>query len=481
MLKKLNHKTQGSLFLIRMVSFFTLVALAVFILSPYINTYLLMNIFPFSSSTANSMPTFYGENIDMSQILPTSQYYIVNSKGKDLIDIAADLGINLIRITNAQRSFNNDTDAIYTKDQWSQVLNKMQSKRIKALILIETETNNTDYYAPDIRPFYLHLVQEYIDSGVFSHPAVYGVDIKNEPLLTDANIKMLQTAHNMIKAKYPNLKQTVGWWASPTNPKDPYNPNNYSWSDYSAGQKIADTVDFFSIHMYGGLNSTHLGRLNPALQTKTFISQVENGLHTKKPILIEEFGEANGDAVSDQDTIGSPQLQANIYQGVYQALKEMRSSQILGAVAFDFFSRDQYPDAWAIVKNNGDYLFPAAYILQEYALGKNNPSLREATVVTSQSYLVKNADNYTTKNLRVADRIGLKLQLDNKTNYSASLHAKGILQPAEVFHYDSVSGSYYAVYQAISKGTVHLTILPDGCTANNGCNSPVYTLTMNIR
>ena len=101
-----------------------------------------------------------------------------------------------------------------------------------------------------------------------------------------------------------------------------------------------------------------------------FLSQVEHGLQTKKPILIEEFGEANGDAVSDQDTIGSPQLQANIYQGVYQALKEMRSSQILGAVAFDFYSRDQYPDAWAIVKNNGNYLFPAAYILQEYALGK---------------------------------------------------------------------------------------------------------------
>jgi len=461
-----------------MVSYFTLAFLAVYLLYPYINIYPLLNIFPFLSSTANRMP-FYGENIDMSQILPTSQYYVVNSKGQDLIDIAANLGINLIRITNVRRSFNNNADSVYTEDQWNQVLNKMQSKGMKAIILIE----NGDAYTPEIRPVYLHLVQEYIDSGVFANPDVYAVDIKNEPLLTDANVSMLQTAHNMIKAKYPNLKQTIGWWATPESPKDPYNPNNFNWSDFSAGQKLANIVDFYSIHMYGGLDSDYLGiGLNPDLRTKVFVSQVENGLQTKKPILIEEFGEANGDAVSDQEKIGSPQLQANIYQGVYQALKDMHSSQLIGSVAFDFYSRNQYPDAWAIVKNNGDYLFPAAYILQEYALGKFNPSLQATTVVTSHSYLVKNADNHTTKNLHISDRIGLKLQLDDNKKYSLSVSANGILQPADLFHYDPVSDSYYAVYQAISKGSVQLNILFNPtCSTNNVCSSPVYTLTINIQ
>ena len=483
MLKKLHQKTKRVTFLIGAGCLLTLTFLILLILSPYININLALNTFAFLSPTSKNTSTFYGENIDMSQILPTSQHYVVNSKGKDLIDIAADLGINLIRITNAQRSFNNNADAVYTRGQWNQVLSKMQSKGMKAVILIETETNNADYYAPDIRPFYLHLVQEYIDSGVFSNPAVYAVDIKNEPLLTDANVKMLQTAHNMIKAKYPNLKQTIGWWASPKTPKDPYNPNNYNWSDFSAGQKIAPIVDFYSIHMYGGLDSNNLGMgLNPDLRTKVFVSQVENGLQTKKPILIEEFGEANGDAVSDQETIGSPQLQANIYQGVYQALKEMPRDQVLGAVAFDFYSRDQYPDAWAIVKNKGDYLLPAAYILQEYALGKNNPSLKAATVVTSQSYLVKNTDNHTTKILHVSDRIGLKLQLNDNNTYSLFLSANSILQPAELFHYDPVSDSYYAVYQAKSKGKVQLTILSNAtCLTSKVCTSPVYTLTINIR
>ena len=126
-------------------------------------------------------------------------------------------------------------------------------------------------------------MQEYIDSGVFSNPDVYAVDIKNEPLLTDANVRMLQTAHTMIKAKYPHLKQTIGWWATPKSPKDPYNPNNYNWSDFSAGQKIANIVDFYSIHMYDGLDSDNLGiGLNPDLRTKVFLSQVREWLTDQK-------------------------------------------------------------------------------------------------------------------------------------------------------------------------------------------------------
>ena len=371
--KKLHKNTKRTIFLICLGSFFSLACLAAQVFNPYINLYLVTNIFPFLSTSANSTPRFYGENIDMSQILPASQHYVVNSKRQDLIDIAANLGINLVRITNIQRSFNNNEDSVYTRDQWNQVLNKMQSKGIKAIILIETASSNREYYASDIRPAYLNLVQQFINSSVFSNPAVYAVDLKNEPLLTDANVNMLHAAHTMIKEKYPDLKQTVGWWAGPKTLKDPYNRNNYNWADYSAGQKLNNIVDFYSIHMYGLWRSSQFGiHLNPDLATKVFVSAVENGLQTQKPILIEEFGEANGDAVSDQDTIGSPQIQANVYQGVYQALKEMHSSQIIGSVAFDFYSRNQLPDAWSIVKNKGNYLFPAARILQEYAQGKIN-------------------------------------------------------------------------------------------------------------
>ena len=479
MLKKRHQERKRARFLALMGSFVALACLVIYVLSPYISIYMVLNLFPFLPSTTNSTPTFYGENIDMSQILPTSQHYIVNKKGEDLIDIAATLGVNLIRITNGEPGFNNNADSIYTGQQWNQVLNKMQRKGMKAIILIETASNNPDYYTPNIQSVYLHLVQAYIASGVFANPDVYAVDIKNEPILTDANIKVLQTAHAMLKAAYPDLKQTIGWWATTKSLADPYNPNNYNWSDFSAGQKIDSLVDFYSIHMYG-LDTNHFGiNLNADVSTKVFISQVENGLQTKKPILIGEFGEANGDAVSDQDTIGDPQLQANIYQGVYQGLKEMHSSKILGSVAFDLYSRNQYPDAWAIVKDKGNYLFPAAYILQAYALGKKNTALQDTNKVYSQSYLVRNVDNHTTQNLHIADRIGLKLQFEDNKTYSASLDAQNIVQPVELFHYDPTSSSYYALYQARSKGSLQLTNTPN-CSAKVPCSEVVYALTITI-
>ncbi len=477
MVKKSQQKTRHSLLLIGTSSVLTLICLTGYILHPYISASLLLNTLPLlssiTSSTTQSAQPFYGENIDMSQILPTSQYYVVNSKGQDLIDIAAQLGINLIRITNAQPSFDNNADSIYSGKQWDQVLDKMQKKGIKALILIETASGNNNYYTPNIQQIYLNLVQAYIDSGVFSHPDVYGVDINNEPLLTDANIHMLQKAHAMIKAQYPHLKQTIGWWATETQGTDISNRASYNWSDYAADQKIASIVDFYSIHMYG-LDTSSVGvDFGSNLKTKVFVSEIENGLQTQKPILIEEFGEANGDAVSDQDTIGSPQLQANIYQGVYQALKEMHSSQVLGAVAFDFYSRDQYPDAWAIVKDHGNYLFPAAYILQEYASGKNNPSLQGVTVVTSQSYLVTNVDDGITQSLHISDRIGLKIKLDASANYALLLSGDGILRPLDALRYNPVADAYYALYQAVRKGSVQLTIMRDGNT--------VYTITITIQ
>src|SRR5436309_6929962 len=145
MVKKENQKNKRALLLIWIISFLTWAFLTAYVFYPYMNIYLVSNIFPFLCSTTNSTSTFYGENIDMSQILPTSQHYVVNSKGQDLIDIAANLGINLVRITNIQRSFNNNEDSVYTSSQWNQVLNKMHSKSIKAIILIETANSNVGY------------------------------------------------------------------------------------------------------------------------------------------------------------------------------------------------------------------------------------------------------------------------------------------------------------------------------------------------
>ena len=114
-------------------------------------------------------------------------------------------------------------------------------------------------------------------------------------------------------------------------------------------------------------------------------------------------------------------------------------------------------------------------------MGKDNPSLQAAAVVTSQSYLVTDADNYTIKDLHISDRVGLKLHLDRSQNYSLSLTDQATLSPLNLFHYYSVSDSYYAVYQAKSKGKIQLDIIYNKCITGITCTNSVYTLTINVQ
>src|SRR5258708_36725965 len=125
MLKELKQKNKRILFLIWAAGFLTLTCSAGYILYSSITINRALNIFPFSSSMANSTRTFYGENIDMTQILPASQHYVVNSKGEDLIDIAAGFEFKLIPIKHAQLSFNTHADVLYTITPLCKVLNKV--------------------------------------------------------------------------------------------------------------------------------------------------------------------------------------------------------------------------------------------------------------------------------------------------------------------------------------------------------------------
>jgi hypothetical protein len=306
---------------------------------------------------------YYGVGVDMSQLLPGSDRYVVTSKGEDLIDLASRLGITMFRITNATPA-SQSGDTTYTKKQWDTVLNKMQRKGIKAVILIESPHIYQKYITSDYLPF----VKKYIvTSGVLDHSNVYGIDLYNEPVInSENNIVQMQRAAALIKAKYPKTKVTVGWWAIDTFKKDTKGKEIYIWNNYAAG-KMLSFVDFYAIHMYGFDKSLYGLYPDPYSFTKAFLTDVENGLQTKKPILIEEFGAANGETLSDQDTLGSPEIQANAYQGVYQYLQDTKDSQIIGAVAYQFNSRSNGPDAWAIIKDNGTYLFTAAYVLQRYA------------------------------------------------------------------------------------------------------------------
>lgn len=425
-----------------------------------------------------AQPLLYGVNVDMSQILPTSRWYIVNEENDDLIDIAARLGISMLRITNNTRSFNDGKDAIFTPKEWNMVLDKMQRKNIKALIVIETSSNNANFFSETIHADYLGLVNDYIiDSDVLFHPTVYGIDLKNEPILNENNIKMIREAAHMIKTIRPSTRLTVGWWAVETSRKDEDGKKILNWDDAAAGRQIDDIVDFYSLHIYGfdkqefGLHS------DPYTYTKRYIANAKRDLRTKKPILVEEFGAGNGHAISDQETVGNPQLQANAYAGVYKAIVDMDDPQIVGALSYQFHSQSDDPDAWAILRDGGNALLPAAYVLQKFATGNTDIPLTIPMDPVPRDYLFKNEDDDTSVTLREDDSIGLTLSLDPSYQYSAVASDKSILSLSQQLTYNKKFGRYHAVFHARDQGKTRITVRRNrACDDRSGCDDRSETV-----
>lgn len=403
---------------------------------------------------------FYGESVDMSQLLPTSLHYVKNSKGEDLIDIAHHLGINMFRITNSQRSFNDGKDSIYTKAQWNQVLNKMQQNGIKAIILIETASNKPDYYFPNIKPIYLNLVNQYIlDSGVLDNSDVYALDLKNEPVINVGNVLYITKAASLIRSRYPKVKLTVGWWSVDSMKKDNIGKEIYVWDDYKAGKSLEDIVDFYSVHLYG-FDSKMLGLYpDPYTFTNVYISSVRAGLKTNKPILIEEFGVGNGDKITDQSTLGSKEIQVNTYAGVYQEVKDNTNTEnLLGSIAYEFYPRDINTNGWNILDNNGDYLYPAAYVLQKYATGNSDISIDFSSKTAPNDYILTNTNESVVQAVNVNDIIGLQLSLNNNYHYAAVIDNPTSVSQTEQLTYVRDIGKFDAVFHALKSGTTAIRV-----------------------
>lgn len=437
--------------------------LPVNIFSPIKNNYSVDNYVPIKR---NFSGLYYGVNVDMSLILPSSKNYILNAQGEDLIDIANHLGINLFRITNSTTLFgSNKGESLYTKEQWNTVLNKMQKNGIKAIIVIETNSSNSDIYSDTINQAYIKLVNDYIiKSSVGDNPDVFAIDLKNEPILSDNNVGMIQKAAAIVKKRYPHMLLTVGDGKTLTSYDNNGNPV-YFYNDFkNISSKLKNIVDFYSIHAYGYDKQISGVYPNPYLLTNNFISQMRQ-FDKNKPILIEEFGSGNGDAVTDQETLGSKELQANVYAGVYQYVNDMKTEKVIGAVSYQFMSRDHNVDGWAIMKDNGSFFYPAAYTLQKYATGKSDIPLQFPLTSLPTDYMLTNTNWGQVFTVKKGDIIGLDLSLDNTVSNSLTIDNTSVLYQQESLLYDESHKKYFAVLHAIQPGTSTITI-----TQNNKCD-----------
>ncbi len=312
---------------------------------------------------------YYGATVDMSQILPESENYVVNSRGEDLIDISAKLGINVFRITNIISITKDKETPSFTKDQWNQVLTKMRRKGLYAVILIEANNINPYFHKVELTDKYVNFVKNYIGpTKVCNFHNVLAIDIRNEPLLNENNLDKLKQASELVKASCPNTYITIGSWRTESGKKDASGEPEYNWHDPKGVIKLSGIVDLYSVHIYGFDKLDGGDYPDPYQLTSNYLKEIKK-YTGNKPILIEEFGAGNGDSITDQKTLGSIELQGRAYEGVLKAAYDYKNKGVIGAIAYLLYPRSENPESWNILKNNGDEILPAAY---KFKLFSNN-------------------------------------------------------------------------------------------------------------
>lgn len=308
---------------------------------------------------------YYGATVDMSQILPESKHYIVNNKGEDLIDLAARLGMNTLRITNIT-SINDTITSSYSHAQWQEVLDKMKKKNMFAVILVEGNSKDVFFHDTTLRDYYVNFVKNYVvTSDICSFSNILAIDIANEPALNPNNLEKMTEASHLVKTACPTAKITIGSWRTDSGQRNPDGSIIYNWHDPKEVRQIENIVDIDSVHIYGFDKPKDGPYPDPYTLTTGYLNEVRK--YTNKPIFIEEFGAGNGDALTDQNTLGSQELQKNAYAGVLKAMSDFKNRGVLGATAYLLYPRSDSPDSWSITKDKGNILLPAAYTFATYA------------------------------------------------------------------------------------------------------------------
>jgi hypothetical protein len=293
----------------------------------------------------------YGANVDMTALIPGTPYTVTTAHDGNFFDLAEQLGINTLRITDIQWEL---TGKEYSQATWQYVFDEATRHHINIILLLIDGAGH-----PAIEQ--AHTLLEHYQLAYAS--ALWLVDLDNEPDLSDAQrMNALRKEAAYVHSVAPGVPVTIGGWRS----EMPGHPGEFDWQDPADVPKFISLVDVVSPHLYQFEEGTQQG-FTPQQWTRTFLSAVRQKAQ-QKPILLEEFGASNGLAPTTASTpTGSPEWQASVYYGVLQEIAaEYRHHKVIGAVAWISAPRTLQSDlqgdmtGWAFILDNGQRLLPAA-------------------------------------------------------------------------------------------------------------------------
>lgn len=305
-------------------------------------------------SGITSAEVAYGVNVDITAMIQGTPYTVRTANGGNFFDLAAQLGINTLRITDVRWA---NTGKERSQASWRYVFNEAENHHMNIILLLIGGGGH-----PAIE--HAHTLLDHY--GLANAPALWLVDLDNEPDVSNPQeITALREEAAYVHQVAPKVPVTIGGWKSEV----PGHPGEFDWQDPLDIPKLVDLVDVVSPHLYGFEQGTQQG-FTPQQWTQRFLTAVRQEAQGK-PILLEEFGAGNGLATTTEPTpTGSPNWQAIVYQGVLQEVSAEHERGVIGAVAWIIAPRPTFssnPDdlqgdmtGWAFVLNHGRRLLPAA-------------------------------------------------------------------------------------------------------------------------
>ena len=408
-------------------------------------------------------PIFDGVNVDICLLNPNSPDYVKNSKGQDLIEIAAHLGINFFRVNDGGpygcANGGSSAGGAGSASNWGLVLNKMAQYGIQAQVVSGL---GGGFGSGSLS----WAVAKVVNYQLGSYPNVYGYDLVNEPILNDTSISYLLQARQQIKAVYPNLRLTVGGWKVAGGTYGCPSNIGFCWQRPQDAQLLEPVVDYFSPHIYEFDRPMN----GPYPDPYTLTSNYFDGMlpyTAGKPILIGEYGAGNGREFNDQvGQLGSPELQANATDGVLRAVRAYQNRGVVGSAQWAFYNRSLTccgTPGWDLLYNNGDSILPAAYVIQKDSTGRSDIPLRLPMPIVSTDYVFQNTDSGRTVSINQNGIVGFDLTFP-AASYSLQVSNPSIFTVTESL--EPGNGTYKSVLHAVGTGTATVSILANNCTTN---------------
>lgn len=309
-----------------------------------------------------------GVNVDISAMIPDTPYTITPTGGGNFFDLASKLGINTVRITDIRWEM---TGVEYSKSDWVQLFAEAHQHHIRIVLLLMDGAQE-----------YSVLQQAHTllgDYGLAHAPALWLVDLYNEPDVSDPRrMSLLSEEAAYVHQVAPAMPLTIGGWKV----KIAGQKHKFDWQEPTDIPRFIHLINIVSAHLYQFDQATQRG-ISPQQWTQDYLNSVrQESQH--KPILLEEFGAANGLAPTDVPTAtGSQQWQACIYRGVLQEVIAEYDQGVIGALSWIIAPRPPIPGAispekdmtgWAIVLDHGKRILPAAEAFSPQSLSTSADS-----------------------------------------------------------------------------------------------------------